>query len=267
MMLRYIAALFLATSAYAAEQLPPKPIETCKVQIPYGMPLTNEISDIIICRTGYILAHDIDARIPDWVAWTLTPERVMGCIPRNDAFAADQSIPKGQRAELSDYDRSGYDQGHLVNNADLSWDAQAQKESFLLSNMSPQLASINRGVWKNLEQAERAWVYSSQHSFTIYAGNIYSKDSKTIGSNKVVVPDFLYKILVDNATKMSYSFLIPHKNGIDSDFTKHQTTIFDIETVSGISFPVSDDKMKVNTLPAIDLRSYADKKKQICNNK
>jgi endonuclease G len=265
MMLKYIAALLLMTSAvYAADQLPPKPTESCKVQIPHGMPVTDESSDIIICRTGYILAHDIDARIPDWVAWTLTPERVIGCIPRTDAFAADQSIPAGQRAELTDYDRSGYDRGHLANNADLSWDAQAQKESFLLSNMSPQLPSVNRGVWKNLEQAERAWVYATQHSFTIYAGNIYSSDSKTIGSNKVVVPDFLYKILVDNVTKMSYSFIMPHRNGLDSDFTKYQTTLFDIETVSGMIFPVPDDKMKINTVPTTDLRSYADKKKQIC---
>ena len=57
---------------------------------------------------------------------------------------------------------------------------------------------------------------------------------------------------------------MPHKNGLDSDFTKYQTTLFDIETVSGMIFPVPDDKMKINTVPTTDLRSYADKKKQIC---
>jgi len=260
----FILALLLAPfSVFGAETIVPKPIETCKIQIPYGQP-SGKNGNPIFCHIGYIVKVDLDGKIPNWVAWTLTPEHVIGCTPRVDAFAPDQSLPKGKRAELIDYDHSGYDQGHLANNADLSWDAIAARESFLLSNMSPQLPSVNRGTWKNLEQAERAWVYTTGHSFTIYAGNVFSENSKRIGPNKVAVPDYLYKILIDNNTKISYAFLFPHKDGLDQDFTKYQTTVFDVEAISSMGFPVPDIKTKKNNLLPVDLKSYSDKKKAIC---
>jgi endonuclease G len=259
----FLALMLTPFAVFAAEPIAPKPVESCKIQTPYGLP-GGKNGHPIVCHTGFILQSNLDGKIPDWVAWTLTPEHVIGCTPRVDAFAPDQALPKGQRAELVDYDHSGYDQGHLANNADLSWDATAARESFLLSNMSPQLPSLNRGTWKNLEQAERAWVYSTNSPYTIYAGNVFSEKSKRIGPNKVAVPDYLYKILVDNNTKKAYAFLFPHKDGLDSDFTLYQTTIMDVEVVSGNTFPVPDVKTAKNNLPALDLKAYADKKKAIC---
>ena len=115
----------------------------------------------IICRGGYILEHNNQAKIPGWVAWTLTPDHVISCLPRDDAFAIDQSLGANS-AKPSDYAGSGYDQGHLANDADMSWDDQVEHESFYMSNMSPQLPSVNRGTWKNLESAARAWVYQTK---------------------------------------------------------------------------------------------------------
>jgi endonuclease G len=253
----------LPFAAFGSDQTPPFPQSVCSEQLPYGMP-TIKAKHPIICRMGYILEHDPIAKIPNWVSWTLTPQHVIGCVTRDDAFAADASLPVNQRATPADYAGSGYDQGHLANNADMSWDVKVARESFYMSNMSPQLPSVNRGTWKNLEQAERAWVYSTKHTFTIYAGNVFSENSKKIGENKVTVPDYLYKILIDNATKKSYAFIFPHKNGLDQDFTKYQTTVLDIEAVSGIVFPIPDSKTVKNALLPVDLKSYADKKKEIC---
>jgi endonuclease G len=260
--LSFIAALFAATLAFASDQSPPKDIKTCAVQIPYGEPSTVA-NHPVICRSGYILEHDPVAKIPNWVAWTLTPEHSIGCAPREDAFAADASLPANARAVPQDYAGSGYDQGHLANNADMSWDPAVAKESFYMSNMSPQLPNVNRGTWKNLESAERAWVYQTKHAHTIYAGNIYSTSSKTIGADKVVVPDTLFKIVIDDTTKKSYAFLFPNKVGIDSDFTKFQVTVSDVEKASGTTFPVPDAKNIKNPVIVADLATLAaDKKKQ-----
>jgi endonuclease G len=254
--------LLLTSAVFAAEQQPPKPVASCAAQVPYGTPSTAA-NHPVICRTAYILEHDPVAKIPNWVAWTLTPDHAIGCVARSNAFATDQSLPNGARSTAADYAHSGYDQGHLANDADMSWDDQVEHESFYMSNMSPQLPSVNRGTWKNLESAERAWVYSSKHPFTIYAGNVYSSSSKTIGDDKVVVPDSLFKILTDNTTKKTYAFLFPHKDGLDSDFTKYQVTVADVEKASGITFPVPDSKTAKNPVPAADLKTIAaDKKKQ-----
>jgi endonuclease G len=260
----YSLLLFLISfSAFAADQQPPKPIDTCKVQVPYGAPSVSS-GHPVICRSAYLLEHDPVAKIPNWVAWTLTPEHSIGCVPRSNAFATDQSLPKDQRSTPADYAGSGYDQGHLANAADMLWDAHVGDESFYMSNMSPQLPSVNRGTWKNLESAERAWAYQTKHSFTIIAGNIYSSSSKTIGPDKVVVPDFLFKLVTDNTTKNTYAFLFPHKDGLDSDFTKYQVTVADVEKASGITFYVPDSKTTKNQVPVIDLKTLADDKKNKC---
>ena len=255
-----LTTLFFATPVLAADQTPPKPVETCVAQVPFGLP-SHKPTNTLICRTAYLLEHNPATKTPDWVAWTLTPDHAIGCVPRVNAFATDQSIA-GPKAKPEDYAGTGYDQGHLANNADMSWDAGIAKESFLMSNMSPQLPSVNRGTWKNLESAERAWVYSSKHAYTIYAGDIGG--TKTIGASKVVVPDFLFKILIDNTTKKSYAFLFPHKDGLSPDYSIYQVTVADVEKASGHTFPVPDAKTVKNTLVPVDLKTIAADKKKIC---
>jgi endonuclease G len=251
------------SSVYAQTQTAPKPLDTCVVQVPHGAPSIGQ-GQTPICRTAYLLAHDPVAKIPAWVAWTLRPDRAIGCAPRVNAFATDQSIPNGQRATPQDYAGSGYDQGHLASNADMSWDVNVAKESFLMSNMSPQLPSVNRGSWKNLESAGRAWVYQTNQAHTIYAGNIWSQNSKTIGTNRVIVPDFIYKIVINNSTGKSYAFLFPNRNGLDSDFVKYQVTVTDLEQAAATTFPVPDAKNIKNPVPVADLKRIADDKKKIC---
>jgi DNA/RNA endonuclease G (NUC1) len=97
-----------ATQSFAAEQKPPLPVQACAVHVPYGVPLTlPRLGNAQICRTGYFLQHDAALKIPVWVAWSLTPEHVNGCVERSNAFAADQSLPRGARAELGEISLQG----------------------------------------------------------------------------------------------------------------------------------------------------------------
>jgi endonuclease G len=248
-----------------AQQAPPRPFTECLEQVPYGSPNVFP-NTTTICRKAYLLNHNPVAKIPHWTAHTLTPPRAMGCLARDDAFAADQSIPRGQRAELIDYQKSGYDQGHMVSNADLSWDRQAANESFYLSNMSPQTPSLNRGPWKQLETAVRAWSHEYKHTYTVYAGNIWSQNSKVIGPNRVVVPDYLFKIVVNNNTRQSLAFIMPNVAGISSDIRPFQTTVAQIEGATGLTFPVPDNKMMKNIIPVANFKKLTDDKKTICKN-
>ena len=263
--MKYVLAAFIALTvpAFATDQAPPRPVGTCNVQIPYGMPSTAA-DHPVVCRSGYILEHDPVAKIPNWVAWTLTKDHAISCLPRDDAFAADQSLPADKRSDPKDYAGTGYDQGHLANNADMSYDPQVARESFLMSNMSPQLPQVNRGTWKSLESTERAMAYDLGHSITIYAGNIYSAASKKIGKNNVVVPDSLFKILIDDNAKVSYAFIMPNVTNIDADMMKYQVSVSDVEKASGITFPVPDDKTKKNAFPKVDVNKVAADKKTKC---
>jgi endonuclease G len=70
------------------------------------------------------------------------------------SFREDPEIPIMFRALLKDYSRSGFDRGHQTPAADATFTQQAMDETFLLTNMAPQVGvGFNRGckylfVWR-----------------------------------------------------------------------------------------------------------------------
>jgi endonuclease G, mitochondrial len=268
LVLPLLLSLGFATAALAWDQKPNKPISACAEQLPYGVPASNRPNTLLKCNTAYAVLHDNTAKVPIWVAYTLTPKHAIGCVARTNAFVADASLPKGQRAELTDYAKSGYDQGHLAPDGDMSWDQQVEYESFLMSNMSPQLPNLNRGVWKYLETSVRSWAYGNNRSYTVYAGNIYTPgQSKTIGASAVVVPDYLYKIVIDNATGQSLAFMFPQVASQPIDLQARLVSISAIENAIGVAFPVPQGTNKAAVGPAVwpvDFKKTADAKKAQC---
>lgn len=229
-----LTLLLLSTQAFAWNQRAPLPLEACQVHSPYGWadiskPLTP------ICRQGYLSAYDPQAKIPGYVAYTLLPQNALGCWPRTNAFVADGSVVNGARPD--DYTGTGYDKGHAAPDGDLSWDQQVEYESFLMTNMYPQLGGLNRGIWKLLETNIRGWAVQQNQSFTIYVGGLYKlpPNSKVIG-NGIVVPEAFYKIVINNQTGQYAGWLFPHIGGQGNDLTKIRAPISQIENMAGIQF-------------------------------
>ncbi len=215
----------------------------CAQHLYYGVPTLVE-NTIYDCKKGYAVSHSSVAKIPVWVGYILKPEHTLGCEARTNKFKADLSFPKGMRAETSDYRKSGYDIGHLANAADLSYSKETEEESFLLTNMSPQVPKFNRGIWKYLEGYIRDQSFENKRTVQIYVGNIWDNNSKTIGSG-VIVPDKMYKIVIDTENNTGFGVIIPNAI-IDGIPQIYITSIKQIELESGIIFPVGDlDKNKV----------------------
>lgn len=265
-----LAFALISSSALAWNQTAPLDNAYCvQTHAPWGAPQVQKPDATYICRRGYFLLHDNQAKIPTWVSWMVNPGTVNGCWPRTNAFVTDQSLPAGKRAAPSDYAGSGYDQGHLANDAHQSWDQQVEYESFLMSNMSPQLPGLNRGIWKLLETATGAWVYTRQTKLIVFAGNIYDVASaKKIGANQVVVPSALFKIVVDTYTNEVLAFYFPHQENQGNDLTRVQVTVADIERATGIVFPLPPgvNKAAKYTMWPVDFKSVADAKRAACKN-
>ena len=218
--------------AGAWDQRAPAPIQSCQVHSPYGFAQTT-IPVQPICREGYLVAYDPAAKIPNYVAYTLLPQNALGCWPRTNAFVTDQSVQGGARPD--DYAGTGYDKGHAAPDGDLSWSQQVEYESFLMTNMYPQLGGLNRGIWKLLETSIRGWAVQLNQPFTIYVGGIYNAADKKIG-NGVTVPHGFYKIVVNNQTGAVAGWLFPHVGGQGNDLTKVRASIAQIEQLAGVQF-------------------------------
>lgn len=269
-MLRKIFLIFgiilAVTTASAADQIEPKHISHCESFSQYGFPKDKVNDAIIICRTAYEVKYDFTAKIPIWVVYTLTPANTIGCIPRSNAFRYDQSLPREHRSTLADYAGSGYDTGHLANGADMSWDEEVERESFILSNMAPQTPELNRGAWKTLESAIRSWSYNNNSDITIYAGPIYDvNQDKKIGPNNVVVPHAFFKIVIDNKKKETLAFVFENNKRKSKDLSAYQVTVQDVETATRIEFPVPDSKTAKNDIWTINTILLSTAKKKKCD--
>jgi endonuclease G len=256
----------LSLSAFA-QQPAPKLLATCAQQIPYGRPTTSK-NGPLICRDAYLLQSDLDAKVPMWVSYTLTPDHSIGCVPRSNAFQADQSLPKGSRSDPKDYAGSGFDIGHMANDADQSWDPTVERESFILTNMAPQFPATNRISWKALEEDVRAWALERNHTLLIYVGPIYNAQDKTIGVDKVTVPHAFYKIIVDTKTNEIIAFIYPNLPKESSDITLYATSVSTIESQTGITFPLPKgvDHAAATNLTGwkADIGQYLKAKKEKC---
>lgn len=145
-------------------------------------------------------------------------------IERGNDFHPDTRLDVSTRAERSDYARSGYDQGHLTPAGDATTDAE-MRDSFLLSNMTPQIPSLNRQSWRLMEMEVR-----KLHPDYIVTGAIYADIPATIGAHKVPVPIAYYKVIETDLVFRGW-----YAENKDHAPTT-ETTLQDIEDKSGLTF-------------------------------
>ncbi len=198
-----------------------------------GLPRFNPESQIVKHR-GYTLKYNELHEQAEWVAYKLTAQEVFANMERTDDFRKDPKVETGS-ATLADYKYSGFDRGHLVPAADMEWSNTAMSHSFYLSNMSPQRAGFNRGIWKKLESLVRTWAVDNREVYVVTAG-ILEPNLKTIGANKVSVPDYFYKVILDyeRPERKAIGFILPNRKS--SNIKSYAVTIDKVEQRTGIDF-------------------------------
>lgn len=149
----------------------------------------------IVNYSGFSLSYNEDHEQADWVIYLLTEEMTWGIVEREDKFRVDSNILT-KSAHPNDYKNSGYDRGHLVPAADMKWSEKSMKESFLMSNVSPQTPQFNRGIWKKLEEKIRDWAIEYD-SIIVVTGPVFKDFKVKIGKNQVTVPTYFFKVILD----------------------------------------------------------------------
>ena len=219
------------------------PLDECVEYVKLGIPGQD---GNLLCRKGYLLAHSSENKTPYWVIEHLTKVKANGdpSVNRDDyPFLVDPDLQVGERAELKDYSKSGYDRGHMAPAADMKWDTQAMTECFYLSNMIPQVGvGFNRAIWKNLEETVRKWAISRGELY-VFTGPIYKKSrGPTIGKNKVAVPSAVYKIAYDPEKMEAMAIIMPNVNLSGHTIPEYIVSVRDVEKKTGLDFLSSLDK-------------------------
>lgn len=192
----------VATFLFIPLSLPAQDIE-----LPY-----YEEDAVVIRYAGFALQYNEEYEQAEWVAYQLTDEEVRGTIVRTNNFRVDRTITTGSAA-LADYKGSGYDRGHLAPAADMKWAHNTMRESFLMSNMSPQLPGFNRGVWKKLENLIRKFAEENEEVYVVTGPILSDGPYETIGENGVAIPTRYFKVVLDylEPELKAIGFILPHE--------------------------------------------------------
>ena len=187
----------------------------------------------IVKHTYYSLAYSEENEQAYWVYYQLTPEEINGSQSRTDDFRPDPLISTGS-ATLADYSGSGYDRGHMCPAADMKLNKTSMSETFYLSNMSPQVAGFNRGIWSTVEDQVRKWAIEFD-GLDVATGPIFNDNLGTIGADKVTVPGYYYKVLYSEKKKIMIGLILPNASSQKS-LDQFVVTVDEIEKETGIDF-------------------------------
>lgn len=214
-----------------------------------GLP-SNEHPENIVWHSAYALEYDEAFEQARWVAHIITPDVLSGIVTRTNDFRPDSAVKTGSAVEADyflkilqpdstfKYDAFGYDRGHLAPSADFRWSAKALSESYLYSNMSPQLAALNREAWASVEDHVRGYLYSNPTSqLYVVTGPVLKTGLPKIerGVNKVSIPEYYWKVAIDPAKKKGIGFIMPNKQ-ITDPIENYAVTIDSVEKFSGYNF-------------------------------
>ena len=226
--------------------------------LPYELPrLNNHQPEQVIEHLGYTVSYNPQWLVPNWVAYELTNSETFGEQERSNHFKPDPLV-KGDPVVTSDYSKSGYDRGHMAPAADMKWSEQAMRESFYMTNICPQIHSLNAGDWKDLEELARDWA-QQYGSIYIACGPIMEANYQTIGkTHSIAVPSAFYKVFlrkICNGGWTSIGFVMPNKAG-NRPLMTYMFTVDEVEVQTGLDFfynlPDSIESQVENTYSVSD---------------
>lgn len=237
--------------------------------------------------TNFLAAHYVDydnqhimnlaiewnaaMRHSSWVAFSFDSTTSQDNVKRGDAWGWDPLIPVELGKVIEDDHKSdGYDKGHLCASEDRVYCKEANDQTFLYSNISPQIGSFNQKYWAKLEALIQKWGRSTQNGvydkvYVAKGGTINKllKDwtgkqkandglyptadadgkSSPKSKNGLVVPAYYYMaILAEKDGKFqAIGFLVPHSEDLPAkpttaDLQAYTCSIAHLEEQTGIDF-------------------------------
>ena len=165
---------------------------------------------IILVRNGYCLAFDQKFCVARWAVHKMSKFSITArLVEKRSSFLIDKDLPNSLQVLPSFYDKKPWDRGHLVPCEDLNYSPLSSKQTFLMSNIVPQDAKLNRRAWRSLEHNIRLWaeILGEIHVVT---GVFIGKRPKKINA-QVSIPRGFYKVIYSELVERAIAFYYPNE--------------------------------------------------------
>jgi len=223
-----------------------------------GVPQTQAgITSHILRNDGFMLEYSETLKNPLWVTYKVTEKRYKSG-KRPSGFSKDWRTLAA--VTHNDYTGSGYDRGHMAPNYLIAsrYGRNAQLDTFLMSNITPQNPKLNQKSWQRLEEVI-ANDFSEWHGdFWVVTGPIFGANPKNLKNSDVKIPDAFFKILIKPTSPetpaKALAFIFPQNAKVKASLTDFVSTIDEVEAKTGIDFfhKLEDDfenKLEASSTP------------------
>jgi DNA/RNA endonuclease G (NUC1) len=216
-------------------------------------------NDLLIVRPQYTISYNESRGTPNWVSYELDARQIVSGQDRCNCFSADQLLPSDKQILTSDYTNGGFDRGHMARSADRTVANVDNATTFYLTNIVPQMADLNQGVWAQFENALGDSATKGGRAVYIITGPLFSKSHGLTflkNEGKVAIPDSTWKVALigprnggvplthgnlqtwdDVAGVTVLAVNMPNVAGVRNDpWQKYLTTVDKIEQATGYDF-------------------------------
>jgi DNA/RNA endonuclease G (NUC1) len=239
----------------------PAPPEIYGTNDEFGDPTAASPSnpnDLLIVRPQYTLSYNESHGTPNWVSYELDARQMVVGQDRCNCFTADPLLPADKQILTSDYTGSGFDRGHMARSFDRTAGNTDNAATFYLTNIVPQTADLNQGVWAQFENALGDSARSGRAVYII-TGPWYDPSQPlrfVKNEGKIAIPDRTWKLALIGADLGGVPFTkgslatwddlagttvlavsMPNIVGVRNDpWQSYLTTVDDIEAATGYDF-------------------------------
>ena len=238
--------------------------EATRLEIPK---LRNSLINLFLVKTvptygvNFCIEWNISKKAQRWTAFRWDASNSGGYVRREDDFIEDTEIPAEYRTNYYNYRGSGYTRGHICASADRWNSVDANRQTFLYSNMQPQLYEFNGGIWANLEAKVRSWnIKSFRDTLYVVKGGTIDREADIIEttSTGLLVPKYFFMaILCKNKSEVNggykaIGFYLEHKAyyADEKNLAPYIVSIDRLEELTGIDFFCNLPDMYENTVEA-----------------
>ena len=192
------------------------------------------LTDTLVSYEAFDVHFNAGRGIANCTAYELVMGELQGQAERVGTFMADAGV-KGCPSPL-DYEGSGMDRGHLVPAADLRWNAEAMRQSFLMTNVCPMHKALNEGGWAKLEEKVREWVVRDS-ALLVFTGPVVSDNDSTLANRRVTVPRAYFKVIMAHCVRPRRVIAFIYPNGhCGGRLRKYAVSVDEVERLTGLDF-------------------------------
>lgn len=186
-----------------------------------------------ICFSNFAVNYSGVSKTALWSAEYVTPESLKKAktVSREDSFHEETRLPSKARSLLTDYQRSGFDRGHLVPSANASTRID-QNQTFSLANIIPQAPKANQEQWRKVEESVRTMVTKYKQPSYVITGPLYLNSRVTKIGNGVLVPSHTYKVVFFPDRGVMSAYVTVNDNIAQTDVV----SVAQLQEKSGIVF-------------------------------